>query len=85
MKIMCPPPPKMERENLWNSAVSQSFMVGNRDCTRQKSVLDSKEDEILWDFEIQMDHPIHSRRPDLNQGEKNLCVGISVSINLRAK
>ena len=40
---------------------------------KPESVLENETNEILWDFEIQMDHPILVRKPDqvlINEKER---------------
>ena len=47
-----------------------------------ESVLENKTHKLLWDFEIQMDHLISARRPDLvivNQ-KKRTCRIVDVAI-----
>ena len=35
-----------------------------------ESVLENDKHELLWDFDIQTDHLISARRPDLNKKKK---------------
>ena len=56
----------------WNLTI-----LPNGTCSNQESVLEDETHKILWNFEIQMDHLLPSRRPDLviiNMKEKSgLC------------
>ena len=38
---------------------------------KPESVLENETHRILWDLEIQMDHPIPARRPSANKQGKN--------------
>ena len=47
--------------------------------TKPESVLENEMQKILWDFEIQTDHLIPARRPDLvitNNIKKRTCIEV---------
>ena len=60
---------------------------------KPESVLENETHGILWDFEIQIDHPIRARRPDVDlinkdekKQQKNLSTsGFAVPVNKQEK
>ena len=52
---------------------------------KTKSAHESKTNKILWDFEIQTDHPIPARRPDLVLKDYCHLVDFAVPVDHRFK